>query len=125
MYVKRDELSRQNCLLTFDKSGVYCEQVDRQCSTGDRAMTTETRQAIAEMRKRGYDGEGIIVIARLNTIGGGTPAQALVQHVKHTPNTRHCPSCHGTHFVQQCPEIKFWMRADDAAFDNFARENGL
>lgn len=89
-------------------------------------MTT-TRQAIREMHKRGFDGETIIDIAKIECrFGlGTTPANALVAYVNSTPNTRFCPSCHGPHFVQDCGETAFWLNASNITFNKFMEENGL
>lgn len=88
-------------------------------------MTTETRQAIAEMRKRGYDGVEIIEIARdmWSSFRSGTQADALVLYVSGTPNVRHCPSCHGAHHIQQCPEIRAAMAGASNGFLSRFKEN--
>lgn len=67
-----------------------------------------TRQAIDELRKRGHSGINIINLAY---VAQGyelvffdkqmTLAQALINYVQETPNTRHCLNCKAdTHHIQ-------------------------
>jgi hypothetical protein len=95
-------------------------------------MTITTRQAIIEMRKRGHDGLEIINMARVaqqfeKTFMNANVslATALVQYVKESPNIRRCVNCGGTHHIQNCGEIKFWLNASNASFNKFMEENGL
>lgn len=85
-------------------------------------MTTATRKAVIEMKKRGYDNLAIIQIARgaqhferLYFNWNASMADALQVYVAETPNYRRCAFCEGKHHVQQCHVIAAIM-ADIPSF---------
>jgi hypothetical protein len=95
-----------------------------------KGKTVNTRQAIIEMRKRGYTGEEIIDMAkRLQRIervffGNDTSlAVSLVLHVRDTPNYRWCWNCNDYHHIQNCWQLGVALKMDTEQFEMFQAAN--